>query len=112
MISKKLIENINNLPDNIIVHIYEYCQKEKQNDVNQYCIIFKRIFFIFFFLFLIYGTIFGLGFILTRQYSGIFIIVNIFLGGTIFTILIFCIGFSIGFKNLEIIINRLDLYFS
>ena len=112
MISKKLIKNINKLPDNIIVHIYEYCQIEQQKNPNQYFIIFKRLFLILILLFLIYSTIFGLGFIITRQYSGIFIIVNIFLGGTSLAILLFCVGFSVGFKNLEIIINRLDLYFS
>jgi len=114
MTTKKLISNINKLPDHIIIHIYEYCQIEqtKNNvwivDTKHYYRFFRKLFIIFIIYIFIYGIIFSLGYIITREYSGVFVILNMFLGGTTLAILIFCFGVCTGFESFEKIINRLD----
>ena len=114
MTTKELISRINKLPDHIIIHIYEYCQIEqpKNNiwvkDTKHYYRLFRKVFLIFIILLFIYGIIFGLGFIITREYSGVFVILNIFLGSLTLGVIIFCFGVCTGFKSFEKIINRLD----
>ena len=82
MTSKELISRNNKLPDHIIIHIYEYCQIEqpKNNiwvkDTKHYYRLFRKVFLIFIILLFIYGIIFSLGFIITREYSGVFVILK------------------------------------